>query len=362
MKKKLQSKLWIHLSIIILLIMLITTILIAMGIMFLVTKDFIVLPNSPQARPAIFLLCFSIIIGTCVSLIFGKRVLKPVSKLRDAMREVAKGDLTVQMTHENKHQVEEIDDLITDFNLMVRELGRNETLRNGFIVDVSHEFKTPIASIKGYTQLLKRHDLTEAERIDYLNRVSDGAEQLSKLSGNILKLSKLEQQEIVINPENFALDEQLREVILFLQPTWEKNEICWDLRLPDVPFFGSRELLYQVWLNILDNAIKYSPVGGTITVSLIEGLEEVNLRVTDHGIGMDETTQKRVFDKFFQADTSRKGYGNGLGMALVKRIVELFHGTIKLDSKVGVGTTVDVILPKVSEPPVKSAPVPKVIA
>lgn len=362
MKKKLQSKLWIHLSIIILLVMLVTTSIIALVIMFLVTKDLVILPNNPQARPAIFLLCFSIIIGTCVSLIFGKRVLKPVTKLRDAMRQVAKGDLSVQMEHPKKHKVEEIDDLITDFNTMVRELGRNETLRNGFIVDVSHEFKTPIASIKGYTQLLKRSDLTEAERLDYLNRVSDGAEQLSKLSGNILKLSKLEQQEIVINPENFALDEQLREVILFLQPTWEKSDINWDLRLPDVPFYGSRELLYQVWLNILDNAIKYSPVGGTITVSLVEGLEEINLRVTDHGIGMDEETSRRVFDKFFQADTSRKAYGNGLGMALVKQIVDLSHGTITVDSKVNHGTIIDVILPKVSEPTPKSAPVPKVVS
>ncbi|MGX7198798.1 HAMP domain-containing sensor histidine kinase [Enterococcus nangangensis] len=346
MKKKIYANLWLYLSCIIFFVMLGTTFIIAIILAALANNSLFNLPSSIQFRPLLILLWFSILVGTIVSFLIGKKVLAPITQLRHAMRQVSKGDLGVQLQLAKPSKIEEIDDLVSDFNLMVRELGSMETLRNSFIVDVSHEFKTPIASIMGYTQLLKRPEISESDARDYLQRIEEGAQQLSKLSGNILKLSKLENQEIVLNPATFSLDEQLRQVILFLQPTWEKIDVDWDLQLPAVPFFGNEELLYQVWLNILDNAIKYSPTGGQVQVLLTENTREVVLTVKDQGLGMDSHTQEHLFDKFFQGDTSRKAQGNGLGMTLVQRIVQLAGGTITVSSIVGQGTSIQVTLPK----------------
>ncbi|MPN21681.1 Alkaline phosphatase synthesis sensor protein PhoR [bioreactor metagenome] len=227
-----------------------------------------------------------------------------------------------------------------DFNVMVQELNSIETLRNDFVSNVSHEFKTPLSTIQGYVQLLQNPDLSGEERQVFLQRIIEGITQLSQLTENVLKLNKLENQHTLMEKKEFRLDEQIREVILFLQPKWEKEQLQLDIQMEKVKYFGNEELLYQVWLNIMDNAIKYNLPTGKISVKLAQTKEEVVLEVTDSGIGMNEGTVTKIFDKFYQGDTSHQNAGNGLGLSLVKKILELHQARIDYSSIENVGTTV----------------------
>lgn len=201
-----------------------------------------------------------------------------------------------------------------------------ETLRNDFIVNVSHEFKTPIAAIEGYATLMQDQELSPEERADYSRLIIESTRQLSSLSSNILKLSKLENQEIVGGKKEFALDEQLRQALLLLEAQWNDKGINLELTLEPVVYYGNEELLMQVWLNLLSNAIKFTDNGGEVAVSLLSAEDAVTVRIADSGTGMTEEVMKRIFEKFYQGDKSRSAEGNGLGLPLVRRIVELSGG------------------------------------
>ena len=242
---------------------------------------------------------------------------------------VATGDFSIRMDEQQK--VAEVQQLYKDFNVMVQELNSIETLRNDFVSSVSHEFKTPLATIQGYVQLLQAPNLSDEER---------------QITENILKLNKLENQRIQLEKKEYRLDEQIREVIVFLQPKWEKEQLELDIELAAVNYTGNEKFLYQVWLNIMDNAIKYNQVNGKIHIKLFETATEIVLEVTDSGVGMNEETKDRMFEKFYQGDTSRQMAGNGLGLSLVKKILELHHGTIRYSSIPEVGTTVVIQLKK----------------
>lgn len=259
------------------------------------------------------------------------------------MSNVSQGDFDVQL--EEKQHVEDVRELYHDFNVMVKELSSIETLRNDFVSTVSHEFKTPIATIKGYVQLLQKNTLTIEERKNYLERMLDGTQQLTHLTDNVLKLSKLENQGLGLDFQTFRLDEQIREVILFLQPKWEQLNLTLDLDLPRTDYEGNEEFLYQVWLNLMDNAIKYSPRNSKIHVHLKNESDGQTITIRDEGIGMTEDVADRIFDKFYQSDTSRKTKGNGLGLALAKQIIELHHGTIKVNSSPNKGSNFKLFLP-----------------
>ncbi|MFC7679947.1 ATP-binding protein [Paenibacillus sp. GCM10028914] len=293
--------------------------------------------------PILIILLFSVAIGTLITSIVGKRILAPITNFSKATNEIAKGNFEIEL--DESHWVNEISDMAIHFNRMVRELRSIETLRTDFVVNVSHEFRTPLASIEGYTMLLQDHSLSEAERDEYTKVILDSAQQLSTLSGNILKLSKLENQELIIEKKTYRLDEQIRQAILLLEPQWSSKDLELNIELMKVHYEGNEELVMQVWLNLMGNAIKFTPDGGEITVSLTNDTNYITVHISDTGIGMSEDVQKHMFEKFYQGDNARYAEGNGLGLPLVRRIIDLCGGKIEVQSECGCGTTFTIQLP-----------------
>jgi len=291
----------------------------------------------------IILYLLSMATGVTLSAIVGHRILKPILKFSDALQEVSAGNFHVQVSETQR--IEELAQMAANFNRMVQQLQNTETVHGDFIANLSHEFKTPLASIEGYAVLLKDDRLSHAEHTEYVDRIIRATHRLSSLSGNILKISRLESQEIITDKKPYRLDEQLRQAVLLLEADWSQKNLDLDIQLDDVVYYGNDELLMQVWLNLLSNAIKFTPEGGSITIQLIQ-TNRIKIVIRDTGIGMDTETAKHIFDKFYQGDTSRKSEGNGLGLAIVNRIIKLCSGTIQTDTALGEGTTFTVCLPK----------------
>lgn len=285
----------------------------------------------------------SIIVGTILSGIVGNRHLHMIQDVDDASKEVVKGNFSVRL-NENV-PVRELRSMARNFNIMVRELSNTEIFRTDFIENVSHEFKTPLSAIEGYATLLQNKSLSPEKREEYTQRILLNTRRLSSLTGNILLLSQLENQEMEIQKETFSLDEQLREAILLYENQWTEKNLDLDIDLCTADYTGNRELLMQVWQNILGNAMKFVPQGGRIRVLLRQEGNRLEAAIVDNGAGMSPEVQQRVFEKFYQADRSRNGIGNGLGLALAKRIVDLHGGTIQVHSTPGRGTAFAVTLP-----------------
>lgn len=294
-----------------------------------------------NTAPVLLLVSISVIIGTMISAIFGRVIITPIKELSAATKEVAKGNFNISVHNES---LNEIGQLTRDFNKMVKDLGSIETLRSDFVTNVSHEFKTPIASIEGCAALLQDDELCCEERKEYAKLIASSARRLSILTSNILRLSKLENQEIIAEQSEFSLDEQIRQAVLLLEPQWLVKNIDFDIDLSPITIFGSEELLMQVWLNLLNNAIKFSHNNGQIKVTLSSVGKTVVVSFADKGIGMSEETQKHIFEKFFQGNQAHSEQGNGLGLSLVKRILDLSKGQISVESKEGQGSTFTVIL------------------
>jgi len=344
MKTKVSSTLWIYFAGTVFTIMLASGAIMAVIAGILLNNGYL---DNFEGRPIfviIILLIISSIIGMIISISVGKKIIAPITRLSNASQEVAKGnfDVTLQETH----LVKEIRDMSGNFNLMVKELGSIETLRNDFVVNVSHEFKTPLAVIEGYATLLQDKSLSEAEHDEYIKMIIDSTRQLGTLSGNILKISKLENREIIVDQASFRLDEQIRQVMLILEPEWSKKELSINVELPKVIFHGNKELLMQVWMNLLGNAIKFTEEHGDIGVTLTEKSSYVVAEIYDTGIGMTQDVKNHIFEKFYQGDKSRSSGGNGLGLALTKRIVDLSGGSIHVESEPGNGSVFTVKLPK----------------
>ncbi len=285
---------------------------------------------------------FSTVVGIGIAAYTSTKMLSPILKINDAAKKVSRGDFTVRL--EEKSIAKEIEEIATSFNIMVKELSNTETLRTDFVSNVSHEFKTPLSAIEGYATLLQDERLSKQEQATYISRILENTSRLSKLTQSILSLSQLENQEIVLQQESFMLDEQIRRVLLGYEPIWEEKELNIDLALEATQYYGSKSLLAQVWSNIIDNAIKFSRNGGTLHISCGMYDEKVVVRIRDNGIGMTQEVRMHAFDKFYQGERSHSVQGNGLGLALVKRIVSLSGGTIELDSKEGKGTQITITL------------------
>ena len=266
---------------------------------------------------------------------------KPVQVLTRAHEKVQEGDFTVRLPD---NQPGEMGELMRSFNDMTEALGSTAYLQKDFISSISHEFKTPIASIRGFAKLLQMPGLTEEQRAEYISLIAQESDRLSRLSETRLRLSALEQQTALASLTSFSLDEQLRQTILRLEPAWSQKDIGWQLDLQEVSVTSDQELLNQVWVNILQNAIKFSPAESAIEIRVFREGNAI-VEIQDHGCGMSEEAQKRIFDKFYQADKSRKQEGVGLGLSLVKRIVDMMGGTITVRSAVGEGSTFRVELP-----------------
>lgn len=288
-----------------------------------------------------------VMMGLLFTNVFNQLIFVPMQNLLAATREVGRGNFQVRLESNDNN---EIGFLAHAFNQMIEQLGELETLRSDFIANVSHELKTPLAAIQGCAALLQDDNLPPAERRQYADLIYNSAKRLSVLSSNILELSRLEHGEVEIKKTAFSLDEQLRQALLVLQMDWQQKDIELNLELDEVNYFGSEELLMQVWLNLLGNAIKFSPEQGSISVTLEKLPDALAISVQDEGIGIDAAAQRHIFDKFYQADTTHKTEGNGLGLAMVKRILELLEGDIEVESAPGQGAIFTVYLPMVVEP------------
>lgn len=292
----------------------------------------------------ISLLLVSGITVALMSYFIGRRVLTPLVKLSSASKEVARGNFDVTVSDSSK--MEEVQSTFRNFNAMVRELKSISMLSSDFIANVSHEFKTPLSVIEGYAMLLQDDRLTAQEREDYLNKILVNTRRLNTLVGNILMLSKMETKPLPEQYTRFRLDEQLRQVVAQLEPQWSAKGISFRVRLDEVELLGWEQVLPYVWSNLISNAIKFSPSGSVIALTLLEQRECAVVTVYDRGCGMEPDVKERIFEKFYQGDTSHKAEGNGLGLALVRQIVELSQGVVEVESQPGKGSTFRVILPK----------------
>lgn len=292
----------------------------------------------------IITIVISIILGSLLTVFVSRRILKPIQDLSSATNLVARGKFNVRVAESKEKEYAQ---LIKNFNRMAEELSGIETLRGDFISNVSHEFKTPLASIQGFAKLLQDDTITEEERSEYTQIIINETSRLSKLTSDILRLSKLENQNTIINKRRFSIDEQIRKILLVLEPEWTKKNIDLDISLDTVYYFGNEDLMAQIWQNIINNAIKFTPENGHIGVRLFSNEKNITARISDDGPSIPPETIERIFDKFYQGDNSRKTEGNGLGLALVKRIVDLCNGKLSVENLYDGGVCFIVELPYV---------------
>ena len=271
-----------------------------------------------------------------------RKIVNPIKKITDATKKVASGDFTIEL--ETKRD-DEIGELTHNFNKMVKELNSIECLQKDFINNVSHEIKTPISSIQGFAKLLEADDLSKEERKEYAEIIKEESDRLLYLSTNILKLAKLENQERIMNKTKFNIAEQIRRTISVLEPKWKEKNIKFNVSLKEQEFLGEKDLMYQVWMNIIENSIKFSKQDGQIDIKMKINQDSIIVEIKDYGIGMEEEEVKKIFDRFYQIDKSHTKPGAGLGMTIAKRIVELSGGKIEVTSKLNESTTFIVTLP-----------------
>ena len=288
------------------------------------------LPFSTSIPLLIQLNIFSLVIALIATHFLSKMFFDPIKELREGMQKIADGNFDTRL--ETKSTSDEIQEVFAGFNMMAQELGSTEILQTDFVSNVSHEFKTPINAIEGYTMLLQSTENIDETENEYIEKILFNTRRLSSLVSNILLLSKLENQSIQTHREKYALDEQIREDILALESLWEPKDIEFDVDLDAVRFYGNKNVLHHVWSNLLSNAIKFSPNGGTIKMRLYKENEKIVFLIEDNGPGLSEEAKKHLFDKFYQADTSHKEEGNGLGLALVKNIVSICDGEISAEN------------------------------
>lgn len=270
----------------------------------------------------------------------------PLKKLLDATYKITRGDFSVRVKMP-KFVNRDFRRIIDAFNKMAEELSGIETLRNDFISNVSHEIKTPLAVIQNYSSLLASADLSDGERIEYAGKISESSKRLSGLVTNILKLNKLENQSIFPLSEEFDLSEQICEALLEFESIWEEKQIELDVQIEEnITVRSDPELLSLVWHNLLSNAFKFTERGGKVSVMLKRLDKKIIFSVSDTGCGMDADTGAHIFEKFYQGDTSHATSGNGLGLPLVKRIIDITGSDINVESRLGDGSTFTVILSK----------------
>lgn len=293
----------------------------------------------------LLLFLVSLLVSSAVTALLNKRFFIPIRQLNDAMHRVAAGDFYTRLLMDTS--IREIQDISTNFNLMTKELAATEILQTDFITNVSHEIKTPINAIEGYAMLLQDSRCSDEERGQYVEKILFNTKRLSELVGNILLLSKLDNQAIQTKTAPFRLDEQIRQSIMLLESNWSKKEIEFDVDLEEIEIVGSSSLLQHVWNNLLDNAIKFNPHGGSIVIRLHRQQNRVVFTIRDSGPGIPTDALGHIFDKFYQADSSHRQKGNGLGLALVKRILDLSGGEIAVESLPECGCLFRVTLPLV---------------
>ncbi len=317
--------------------------LLSMGIIAL-AHSFLGLPLKNSA-PVVLIsfIAISCLIGTGLSALFGKVLLHPVESVIKAMKRIEKGDYSIRIDDEGT--TGEIKELVSSYNKMAEELSGVEMFREDFINSYSHEFKTPIVSIQGFAKQLKKDDLSDEKRREYIDIIISESRRLTNLSSNILMLNSLENRQILTDKTTVQLDEQIRSCVLLLEKQWSAKNIEFDIDMEEISFVTNAEMLSQAWVNIISNAIKFSPEDSVIRIRLKKQGGSIRAEITDRGIGMREETIRHIFERFYQGDTAHSAEGNGLGLPLVKRIIELNDGSIRVESQYGQGTAFIVELP-----------------
>ena len=284
----------------------------------------------------------SLIIGLLVTGFMSKWFFDPVKKLLSAMENVADGDFSTRL--ETKSSSKEIREIYSGFNLMASELGAIEILQTDFVSNVSHEFKTPINAIEGYSTLLQGDENLSDEQKQYVDKIMFNTKRLSDLVGSILLLSKIENQPIPSNQTTFRLDEQVRQSIVALEPAWSKKDIEFDVEMDSIEYTGNENMMHHIWDNLIGNAIKFNPECGLICIRLARQNNDVVFTIEDSGPGISDEAKKHIFDKFYQGDSPHKDEGNGLGLALVKKILSVSSGEISVENIDGGGCRFTVVL------------------
>lgn len=300
--------------------------------------------TSSLALIGILYLLFGCTVSAClIYFVKGRVYYNKIKAVCDAANKVAKGDFDARVPVFFDKPKSEMDYLAVNFNKMLTEISSLENMRNNFVADVSHEIKTPLSVIQGYADLLQKQDLSIEKRREYTFLLSEAITSLTSLVANILKLNKIENQGI-IQKEKFSLDEQIRYCILVFEDKIEEKNINLNINLDEVSVKSDRALLEIVWNNLISNAIKYTPYGGNISIDLKKDKTNIIVRVTDDGCGMSREVQKHIFDKFYQGDASHSQEGNGLGLALVKQVVNMLDYKINVESALGKGSEFVIVI------------------
>ncbi len=288
----------------------------------------------------------SLVLGAILSGLVAKIPLKPVNKIISLMNRLASGDFSVRMSFKGafgRHPA--VVEICNSFNTMAQQLGNTELLRSDFINNFSHEFKTPIVSITGFAKLLKRGNLSEQQRQEYLDIIEEESLRLTALATNMLNLTKYESQAILTDVTEFNLSEQIRSSILALEGQWVRKDISFNLDFQEYFILANRDMLRHTWLNLIDNAIKFSPDGETVDIAIRPQGQSYVVTVSNRGGDISGEQAEKIFHKFYQADESHSTEGNGIGLALVKGVVELHQGTVTVHSEDGL-VTFTVALPQ----------------
>lgn len=271
-----------------------------------------------------------LVVGSVVTALLSKMFFAPVKKVVMGMEKVADGDFSVRLSGDSSSK--EVMEMYTGFNMMAHELSAMEVLQSDFVSNVSHEFKTPINAIEGYSMLLQgSENLSETEE-EYVEKIIFNTQRLSSLVGSILLLSKLENQNISTKKSVFSLDEQIRQSIVALEPLWSEKNVELEVELESTDYEGNEAMMRHVWDNLIGNAIKFGPQDGLVRVELTKSEGKIIFRVEDQGPGLDDESINHIYEKFYQGDSSHKSEGNGLGLSLVKRILTLENGSIKAEN------------------------------
>ncbi len=274
----------------------------------------------------------SIVIGLALAFLLGRIIFKPINKIVDGMEKLSEGDFSTRISLGKYDEIKKIEN---SFNTLAKELEKTEILRSDFINDFSHEFKTPIVSISALITLLKNENLSEEKRKQYLLVMEEEANRLTKMTSNSLYLSKIETQGILTNKESFNVSEQIRDSLLLLEKRWTEKNITPSLDFEEYRISANEDMLKQVWVNLIDNAIKFSNPGGEIEINAKSESDMLTVSIGNYGAEIPESDYDAIFSKFYQCDKSRASEGNGIGLSIVKHIITLHNGKISVESKNG---------------------------
>lgn len=319
----------------------------SLAVAFVLEFVFIALEVIPWSRyygslQVVIFSATSIIIGLTLAFILGRLFLRPINKVIDGLVRLADGDFSVRIDA-GKHSL--LHSMAEKFNIMASELEKNAMLRTDFVNEFTHELKTPIVSISGLIPLLKNKDISEQKRAQYLAVMETETARLVKMTENTLYLSKIETETILRDRTTFCLSEQIRASVLLLEKKWVRKSLSLDMDFTDYYICANEDMLKQVWINLIDNAVKFSREGGTLAIAIGSSAEELTVSVTNDGEPISDENKELIFHKFYQADRSRSTEGNGIGLAIVKHIIELHRGSISVSSDNG-RTTFTVCLPR----------------